>query len=280
MNTRHAREAIVQKINVQLKYYTTIARNNSVILTLLKETAQECEEQEMSKDVFGKLAETAVDSISIMYKLQIEQKILEQLLVKVHETEDLSSFSVLDWVRDLVDKEVGHFESHQADLVKNKIWKDEEFIDFLKHAWDGNHPDEQFNAQRSLTVLAGLDDEEEAEGQSASQKRLAQLLFADDENDDVELEIVGEQFSFKCPITQRIMDEVLTSKVCKHSFSTAILSLCNSSGGRVECPVAGCRYMVNVSSLFKNKALNRKLQRLLVKMREQSMQGDEEFVRV
>ncbi|KAJ3192574.1 hypothetical protein HDU67_005415 [Dinochytrium kinnereticum] len=82
------------------------------------------------------------------------------------------------------------------------------------------------------------------------------------EEDDDELAIIGEQSSFLCPFTTVLMEDPHTSKICKHSFSKAIVDIIRGSReGKIECPVAGCNKMVRMVDLYRDKILARKIER-------------------
>ncbi|KAI9324167.1 hypothetical protein DFJ73DRAFT_873865 [Zopfochytrium polystomum] len=84
----------------------------------------------------------------------------------------------------------------------------------------------------------------------------------DDDGEDSDIAVVDEHESFNCPITTAPMTDPYTSKLCKHSYSSAVVELLRRDrDGRIECPVAGCNKYVRMSDLFKNKALAKKIER-------------------
>lgn len=87
------------------------------------------------------------------------------------------------------------------------------------------------------------------------------------EEDD--FEITEESISLKCPLSQMLMDTVYTSKLCKHSFSSAIIQALKRKKN-IECPVAGCNRYVSMDHLEKDK----RLQRLVDKERHRLEDGD------
>ncbi|KAJ3010413.1 UNVERIFIED_CONTAM: hypothetical protein HDU68_002139 [Siphonaria sp. JEL0065] len=79
------------------------------------------------------------------------------------------------------------------------------------------------------------------------------------DDSDEDLAIVGGQSNYKCPITQAIMtSEIYTSKICSHSFSSAIQQMIKSGGQRIECPVAGCNKYIRSSDVARDKGMERK----------------------
>ncbi|KAJ3092037.1 hypothetical protein HK102_011385 [Quaeritorhiza haematococci] len=87
-----------------------------------------------------------------------------------------------------------------------------------------------------------------------------QKYAPDAEEDDEDLVVMDQTQSFKCPITQAIMDKPYTSKVCKHSFSSAVINFIKESrSSQIECPVAGCQSYLKLADLAYDRALARKI---------------------
>ncbi|KAJ3195543.1 hypothetical protein HK101_011833 [Irineochytrium annulatum] len=96
------------------------------------------------------------------------------------------------------------------------------------------------------------------------------------EADDDDLEMVSEQMSFKCPITTMLMEDPHTSSACNHSYSSAILDIIRKSGGRIECPVTGCRRYVTLRDLKPNKQLARKIERMRESQEDNRADADDD----
>ncbi len=59
------------------------------------------------------------------------------------------------------------------------------------------------------------------------------------------------------------MTDPYTSKICKHSFSNAILEMCRQNRGPTECPIPGCRRYFTAEDLYQDKKLARKVKRMI-----------------
>jgi len=77
-----------------------------------------------------------------------------------------------------------------------------------------------------------------------------------DEDDDIE--VGGVTQDFKCPITLTPLQDPLTSKVCKHSYSGAAIREYLSRGVK-KCPATGCNKKITLADLKEDKALERKV---------------------
>ena len=40
------------------------------------------------------------------------------------------------------------------------------------------------------------------------------------------------------------MTDPYTSRICKHTFSEAILQMCSDNRGGIECPIPGCQKFI------------------------------------
>jgi SUMO ligase MMS21 Smc5/6 complex component len=74
------------------------------------------------------------------------------------------------------------------------------------------------------------------------------------DDDDDEVQIGGATQDFKCPLTLRLMEDALTSRVCKHSFSTAAIHEFLKRGPQ-KCPASGCQHRISKADLYEDKAL-------------------------
>ncbi|ORZ17335.1 zinc-finger of the MIZ type in Nse subunit-domain-containing protein [Absidia repens] len=77
--------------------------------------------------------------------------------------------------------------------------------------------------------------------------------------DDDEVVIAATKKSVKCPLTTTWLDEPVTSKLCKHTFSkNAIFGLIRRSGDNVvECPMPGCRKTLTKSIFYEDTIMER-----------------------
>jgi len=80
----------------------------------------------------------------------------------------------------------------------------------------------------------------------------------DSSDDDDDIEVGGVTQDYKCPLTLTPLQDPLTSKVCKHSFSGAAIREYLSRGVK-RCPAAGCNKRVTLADLREDKALERKV---------------------
>jgi len=82
-----------------------------------------------------------------------------------------------------------------------------------------------------------------------------QQQHASDDDDDIE--VGGVTQDFKCPLTLTPLQNPMTSKVCKHSFSGDSIREYLARGVK-RCPAAGCNKKITLSDLREDKALERK----------------------
>jgi len=76
-------------------------------------------------------------------------------------------------------------------------------------------------------------------------------------DDDDDIEIGGVTQDYKCPLTLTPLQDPMTSKLCKHSFSGAAIREYLSHGVK-RCPAAGCNKKITLADLKADKALERK----------------------
>ncbi|CAG8781632.1 3605_t:CDS:2, partial [Racocetra persica] len=118
---------------------------------------------------------------------------------------------------------------YESKTENEKYFQNENYIEFRQKIWDVNHPDE---------TMPPLDKE------------------ADDEI------VMGRQKeSLYCPITTLLLEEPVTSNVCKHTFSKdAILQLIRRNMNSVPCPMTGCDKLIMEHNLHPNKRIERKVE--------------------
>ncbi|CAO1631741.1 unnamed protein product [Sympodiomycopsis kandeliae] len=79
-----------------------------------------------------------------------------------------------------------------------------------------------------------------------------------DEDDD--FAVGGTILDFKCPITMAILENPVTCKKCKHSYSKEAMPDYFARQATVTCPKAGCVTKMSKSDLFDDKALAKRVQ--------------------
>jgi hypothetical protein len=91
--------------------------------------------------------------------------------------------------------------------------------------------------------------------------KLALLQSEEADNEEEEDVIMSQvQETYRCPITQRIMENPVINTACNHSYSKdAITELLQQRKGRLRCPV--CGDPVHQKNLVLNKELERKIRR-------------------
>ncbi|RUS21921.1 zinc-finger of the MIZ type in Nse subunit-domain-containing protein [Endogone sp. FLAS-F59071] len=101
----------------------------------------------------------------------------------------------------------------------------------------------------------------------------------DDSEDDI---VIGSQrVSLKCPITQTLLVNPVTSKICKHSFSgAAVTDMINRQGGKIRCPESGCEKILTLNDLAPNKGLARKVKRAKDTWQDQEDEDMDKYVEV
>lgn len=79
------------------------------------------------------------------------------------------------------------------------------------------------------------------------------------QDDDI---VMQSRDSLMCPISQCLLKEPLKNPVCGHTFSKAMIEGLFSHRASIECPVSGCRNVLNRDRLIKDIKLERKLEKL------------------
>ncbi|KAI9269142.1 zinc-finger of the MIZ type in Nse subunit-domain-containing protein [Phascolomyces articulosus] len=101
-----------------------------------------------------------------------------------------------------------------------------------------------------------------------------------DDNDEDEDLVVGHiRQSTTCPITQTYLENPVTSRICKHTFSKhAIYELIRKNRGRIPCPNAGCGQTITTQILQDDFLAERRVARL--RATEASQQQTQDFYNV
>lgn len=82
----------------------------------------------------------------------------------------------------------------------------------------------------------------------------------DDDSDDDEIEIGGATQNFTCPLTLTMLEEPMTSKACKHSYSkAAIFEYLGTSVMGKKCPASGCQQTISRNTLREDPKLGRRV---------------------
>jgi hypothetical protein len=105
-----------------------------------------------------------------------------------------------------------------------------------------------------------------------------ELRLAPEPNGEDEFFVVNTKGNLKhevtCPITQCVMEQPVTCKLCKHSYDqAAVLELLKKKKGTMSCPIGGCGKMFKEGDLEKSAALERKLKKYK-KEQERASQND------
>ena len=82
---------------------------------------------------------------------------------------------------------------------------------------------------------------------------------------DADLLLSQVEVSHKCPLTQKLLEDPVSHRTCKHTYSRqAILDYIHGrakNGKAARCPVSGCKNKVTEGDLQRNHALQGQLQR-------------------
>ncbi|KAJ3289069.1 hypothetical protein HK104_007764 [Borealophlyctis nickersoniae] len=204
------------------------------------------------------LEDSITTYIDLAAALNSQKEILQSMKTRLMAGEDLG-----DIVR-FFEKAVEEQTEAYKEKRKTEGYKDEDdYIKFKEKVWQKRCPNRPFR----------MDGE------------------AEEEDDD--LVITTQQESLICPLSvsffgafgeltlnthfiellqQGILDDPVTSKDCKHSYSRAAIVAFLGHAPYKECPVAGCRKYVRLSDLKKN----RNLARLAAKRRAEEEDDDDE----
>ncbi|KAG6831003.1 hypothetical protein H0H87_006576 [Tephrocybe sp. NHM501043] len=177
------------------------------------------------------LDELMKDLIDISAEMQSHETVLDQLAQRIGQGEVLENFvthynsGVESWK-----------EKYESMTTRQKYAKNEQYSSFRNNIHEVQHPD---TPMPPITEFIAKE-------------------IGDDSDDDDELEMGGVSQNYNCPITLTLLDEPLTSEVCKHSFSkNAILQ--SFRGGDIRCPAAGCTKRFTRSQLKPNKDLAKRV---------------------
>ncbi|KAJ2464058.1 hypothetical protein GGI02_005084 [Coemansia sp. RSA 2322] len=156
----------------------------------------------------------------------------EKLLAKLSSRSDLAK----------PEAEYGKWWEEEEEKLKNmgdaaKYGSNEKYRDFRQQVWEVTHEGE------AMPALFG---------------------DANQEGSDEELVISGARLTYKCPITTTWLNDPVSSKTCKHSFSRdAITDYLRAQRGECACPVGGCSRRIRAQDLYADRVLERKVARHL-----------------
>ncbi|KAI0601985.1 zinc-finger of the MIZ type in Nse subunit-domain-containing protein [Biscogniauxia sp. FL1348] len=85
----------------------------------------------------------------------------------------------------------------------------------------------------------------------------------DDDDEDEDLVVAEEHISIHCPLSMVVMQDPYTSRVCKHTFEKAAITvfLRDQPGRRAQCPQTGCDKEVTPDDFYADQVMLRKIQR-------------------
>ncbi|KAI8915027.1 hypothetical protein DFJ77DRAFT_464369 [Powellomyces hirtus] len=216
----------------------------------------EDQDNEEDADTYRGLLEASVKSyVDLANEIHAQKTILEDMRRRLMDGEAIENGDL-----------VGHFE-HEFERAKQqwankseqeKYHVDEAYVEFKQKTWEQRYPNRPF----SLTTEGGSPDH-------------------DDEEEG--LAIISQHESLKCPLTQMIYEDPVTSQVCKHSYSSKAItqhirmSQRTEPHGRAECPVAGCKHYVALIDLKHNKKLARAAARRRAQAENEEEEDEEEY---
>ncbi|RIB12350.1 zinc-finger of the MIZ type in Nse subunit-domain-containing protein [Gigaspora rosea] len=191
-------------------------------ITFATEAATDLEEAEEQEEL-NQLDVIVRDYIDLENKLGFQRTALNNLKIRFDAGH---KFDLVENYETQLDDALNKYETKSEN---EKYFQNENYIEFRQKIWDVNHPDE---------TMPPLDKE------------------ADDEI------VMGRQKeSLYCPITTLLLEEPVTSNVCKHTFSKdAIMQLIRRNMNSVPCPMTGCDKYIMEHNLQPNKRIERKVE--------------------
>jgi len=145
--------------------------------------------------------------------------------------------------------------------TRQKYGREEGYFKFREGIWQGLNGDD--NPMPPDFVTQDLDREQ---GDPA-------------DDSDEEIAIGGQTQLLKCPLTLRFLTSALTSKKCKHSYSSEAIKQYLADGrGPKHCPATGCDQYVSIEDLEENRQLERMARRAEQAEREREQGLDEDGI--
>ncbi|PWN47950.1 hypothetical protein IE53DRAFT_389887 [Violaceomyces palustris] len=82
----------------------------------------------------------------------------------------------------------------------------------------------------------------------------------DEADSDEDLVVGGVMQDYKCPLSARILEDPLSSTVCKHSYSRReVMEYLAGNGGTARCPATGCDKVITRQNLKENRELRKRV---------------------
>ncbi|KAJ1863825.1 hypothetical protein LPJ73_000419 [Coemansia sp. RSA 2703] len=176
--------------------------------------------------------------IDTQHKLSIEHQLITQAASSL-DSETAESQYLREYEREK--------RKYEGMGEREKYGESSVYREFRQQMWELTH-----EGQPMPALFAGGQDGEEEEEQEE------ELVFA------------GARITYKCPITASWLTDPVTSKTCKHSFSSdAIKALIRSQNGNAACPVVGCAHRIALRDLEHDGILERKVAIHLRQLEEQ-----------
>lgn len=151
-------------------------------------------------------------------------------------------------------------EDHKTKTSRQKYAKHDEYVSFRQAIYEVQHPGE------AMPPVADLIPAEEG----------------DDSDDDDDVQVGGVTQDYRCPLTLKLLEDPLTSEICKHSFDASAIRdfLKHDRTERKKCPSAGCHKIISLADLKPNKDLARKAKEAArrERLREEQDSDDENVI--
>ncbi|KAJ2081848.1 hypothetical protein H4R24_002055 [Coemansia sp. RSA 988] len=167
--------------------------------------------------------------IDAQHRLEVERALVTRLATQL-DSETAENEYMTAWKKNI--------NKYEKMSESSKYGKNDMYREFRQQIWDVKHEGEP---------MPNLFDGEQG---------------GDDSDED--LVIAGARVNYRCPVTATWLDDPVTSKVCKHSFSReSILDYIRAHGGNCACPVDGCSNRIKPQDLYADKVLERNVSRHL-----------------
>ncbi|GBC05404.1 hypothetical protein RclHR1_06200009 [Rhizophagus clarus] len=192
-----------------------------------------------------KMDESLRNLIDIENKLIAQKDVLERIKIRTNNGRKF------DDIVEVYDQECEKaFKDYSQISEEEKYLKNENYEDFRQKIWEVKHQNEPMPSLN--------------------------------QNDDDDIVVGHQKDSLTCPITTLLLENPVTSDLCKHSFSKeAILSLMRQSGDAVcVCPIPGCEKQIMEHNLKENKRLERKVAEEIKKKRKSNKIDDIEYTSI
>ncbi|KAJ7147531.1 hypothetical protein C8R43DRAFT_535232 [Mycena crocata] len=160
-------------------------------------------------------------------------KVLSDIIQSVARGDDITNAK--DKYLSLVDDMNAEYDSK---TTRQKYMKNDQYVSFKEGIYEVDHPG---SAMPPITDFIPREDGDES-----------------DDDDDVIMGGVTQEY--KCPLMMTILEDPLTSSVCKHSFSSvAIKDMFKNKHGAQKCPASGCSKSFTLADCKPDPDLARKV---------------------